>query len=74
VLSVVGAKLSDQAGEAGGLEAELQAVREDVDALERSCAPAMTEHAPFLPSMPPVAGKKVHVAFDGGRLTFFRKE
>jgi hypothetical protein len=29
----------------------------------------MTEGAPFLPGLSPVAGKPVHVAFDGGRLT-----
>ena len=29
----------------------------------------MTEDAPFLPGLSPVAGKPVHVAFDGGRLT-----
>jgi Transposase DDE domain group 1 len=29
----------------------------------------MSDHAPFLPSLSPVAGKAVHVAFDGGRLT-----
>lgn len=29
----------------------------------------MTENAPFLPGLSPVAGKPVHVAFDGGRLT-----
>jgi hypothetical protein len=29
----------------------------------------MDEHAPFLPGLSPVAGKPVHVAFDGGRLT-----
>jgi hypothetical protein len=29
----------------------------------------MSDHAPFLPSLSPVAGKPVHVAFDGGRLT-----
>ena len=29
----------------------------------------MTEDASFLPSLSPVAGKPVHVAFDGGRLT-----
>jgi hypothetical protein len=29
----------------------------------------MTEDAPFLPGLSPVTGKKVHVAFDGGRLT-----
>lgn len=32
-------------------------------------APAMAEHAPFLPGLSPVGGKPVHVAFDGGRLT-----
>ena len=29
----------------------------------------MTEDAPFLPGLPAVAGKKVHVAFDGGRMS-----
>lgn len=29
----------------------------------------MTEDAPFLPGLSPLAGKPVHVAFDGGRLT-----
>ncbi|MFO1073439.1 MAG: transposase [Geminicoccaceae bacterium] len=29
----------------------------------------MTEDAPFLPGLSPVAGKPVHVAFDGGRMT-----
>lgn len=29
----------------------------------------MTEDVPFLPGLSPVAGKPVHVAFDGGRLT-----
>jgi len=29
----------------------------------------MTDDAPFLPGLPPVAGKPVQVAFDGGRLT-----
>ena len=29
----------------------------------------MAEDAPFLPGLSPVAGKPVHVAFDGGRLT-----
>jgi hypothetical protein len=28
----------------------------------------MSDHAPFLPGLSPVAGKPVHVAFDGGRL------
>src|SRR4051794_11804625 len=28
----------------------------------------MAEHAPILPGLSPVAGKPVHVAFDGGRL------
>src|SRR5688572_3805623 len=32
-------------------------------------APAMSDHAPLLPGLLPVAGKPVHVAFDGGRLT-----
>jgi hypothetical protein len=32
-------------------------------------APAMSDHAPLLPGLSPVAGKPVHVAFDGGRLT-----
>src|SRR5689334_19211024 len=32
-------------------------------------APAMTESTGLLPSLPAVAGKPVHVAFDGGRLT-----
>jgi hypothetical protein len=32
-------------------------------------APAMAEHAPFLPGLSPVGGKPVLVAFDGGRLT-----
>src|SRR4051794_7739392 len=35
----------------------------------RRAAPAMAEHAPFLPGLSPVRGKPVHVAFDGGRLT-----
>jgi hypothetical protein len=29
----------------------------------------MTEDAPFLPGLSPVAGKPVHVAFDGGRMS-----
>jgi hypothetical protein len=29
----------------------------------------MAEHAPFLPGLPPVQGKPVHVTFEGGRLT-----
>jgi hypothetical protein len=29
----------------------------------------MAEDAPFLPGLSPVAGKPVHIAFDGGRLT-----
>ena len=29
----------------------------------------MSDHAPLLPGLSPVAGKPVHVAFDGGRLT-----
>lgn len=29
----------------------------------------MTADAPFLPGLPTVAGKKVHVAFDGGRMS-----
>ena len=29
----------------------------------------MADDAPFLPGLPPVAGKPVQVAFDGGRLT-----
>jgi hypothetical protein len=29
----------------------------------------MAENAPFLPSLSPVSGKPVHLAFDGGRLT-----
>jgi len=29
----------------------------------------MTEDAPFLPGLSPVGGKKVHVAFDGGRMS-----
>ena len=29
----------------------------------------MADDASFLPSLSPVAGKPVHVAFDGGRLT-----
>jgi hypothetical protein len=29
----------------------------------------MVEDAPFLPGLSPVAGKPVHLAFDGGRLT-----
>jgi hypothetical protein len=29
----------------------------------------MAEHASFLPGLPPVQGKPVHVTFDGGRLT-----
>jgi hypothetical protein len=29
----------------------------------------MADHAPALPGLSPVAGKPVHVAFDGGRLT-----
>jgi len=32
-------------------------------------APAMTERTGILPGLPAVAGKPVHVAFDGGRLT-----
>src|SRR5689334_4636942 len=32
-------------------------------------APAMTENTGLLPGLPAVAGKPVHVAFDGGRLT-----
>src|SRR3954468_4772690 len=32
-------------------------------------APAMREAAEFLPGLPAVKGKPVHVAFDGGRLT-----
>ena len=32
-------------------------------------APAMTEGTGILPGLPAVAGKPVHVAFDGGRLT-----
>ena len=32
-------------------------------------APAMTESTGILPGLPAVAGKPVHVAFDGGRLT-----
>src|SRR6476660_1547913 len=32
-------------------------------------APAMAENTGLLPSLPAVAGKPVHVAFDGGRLT-----
>ena len=29
----------------------------------------MTEDAPFMPGLSPVAGKPVHVAFDGGRMS-----
>lgn len=29
----------------------------------------MADDAPFLPGLSPVAGKPVHLAFDGGRLT-----
>jgi hypothetical protein len=29
----------------------------------------MADDAPFLPGLSPVAGKPVHIAFDGGRLT-----
>src|SRR6266849_5788749 len=32
-------------------------------------APAMDESTGILPGLPAVAGKPVHVAFDGGRLT-----
>src|SRR3954466_1581700 len=35
----------------------------------REFAPAMTEPTEFLPGLPVVKGKPVHVAFDGGRLT-----
>src|SRR3954454_18458930 len=35
----------------------------------REFAPAMTEPTEFLPGLPAVKGKPVHVAFDGGRLT-----
>src|SRR5438270_9563402 len=33
------------------------------------CASAMTDGSAVLPGLPPVFGKPVHVAFDGGRLT-----
>src|SRR5579864_4097333 len=36
---------------------------------ERSSAPAMDESTGILPGLPAVAGKPVHVGFDGGRLT-----
>ena len=29
----------------------------------------MADHAPFLPGLPAVGGKPVHLTFDGGRLT-----
>jgi hypothetical protein len=32
-------------------------------------APAVDESTGILPGLPPVAGKPVHVAFDGGRMT-----
>ena len=32
-------------------------------------APAVDESKGILPGLPPVAGKPVHVAFDGGRMT-----
>jgi len=33
------------------------------------CAPAMTDRNGVLPGLPPVCGKPVHMAFDGGQLT-----
>jgi hypothetical protein len=36
---------------------------------QRSVAPAMDEATGILPGLPAVAGKPVHIAFDGGRLT-----
>ena len=44
-------------------------VRRRINARSTEFAPAMAEHAPFLPGLSPVGGKPVHVAFDGGRLT-----
>ena len=35
----------------------------------RSFAPAMDETTGILPGLPAIAGKPVHVGFDGGQLT-----
>jgi hypothetical protein len=32
-------------------------------------APAMDEGTGILPGLPPVAGKPIHLSFDGGRMT-----
>ena len=54
----------------------LKLLRSCMILLSRQChpdltefAPAMAEDAPLLPGLSPIAGKAVHVAFDGGRLT-----
>src|SRR3954468_23169247 len=58
---------------AGGREQAVEFVYdsavETVSSRATEFTSAMAEDAPLLPFLSPVAGKPVHVAFDGGRLT-----